>query len=117
MSKHRRRKTIARKPGAQAALRTTDLTAGSRPAGGASRGSAIATEMGSTKSPRTRAERRAAASRKRGPARTRSRRHGFDKALAQLAEAGMTRRGSGLKREIDLAETGDRRGRIVNTRR
>src|SRR5687767_4668978 len=93
-------RTIARWPGAQPGLRTTGLAAGSRAAGRATRGSAIATETGSTKAPLTRAERRAAASRKRGPSRTRSRRHGFDAPLAQLRDAGMTRRGAGLKREI-----------------
>jgi hypothetical protein len=112
-----RTKSVARRGGAQPALRTTGLAAGSRPAGRATRGSAIATETGSTKAPRTRAERRAAASRKRGPSRTRSRHHGFDAAVAQLDEAGITRRGAGLKREIDRAATGDNRGRTVNTRR
>lgn len=118
MSKTRGRlRTVARRrSGAQKGLRTTGLAAGSRPAGGATRGSAIATETGSTKAPRTRAERRAAASRKRGPSRTRSHRHGFDAAMAQLEQAAITRRGARLKREIDLAAVGDRRGRKVNTR-
>src|SRR5688572_31465448 len=97
-----RTRTTSRKPGAQRGLRTTDLTAGSRPAGRATRGSAIATEEGSTKSPRTRAERRAAASRKRGPSRTRARRHGLDAVMAQLDEVApdLRRRAAGLKREV-----------------
>jgi hypothetical protein len=98
-------------------LRTANLAAGSRPAGRATRGSAIAGETGSTKAPRTRAERRAAASRKRGPSRTRARRHGVDAAMAQLDQAGMTRRGARRKREIDRAATGDRTGRTVGQAR
>jgi hypothetical protein len=49
--------------------------------------------------------------------RIRSRRHGSDAAIVQLDGAGMTRRGAGLKREIDRDATGERRGRTVNTRR
>jgi hypothetical protein len=112
-----RTRTTARKPGAQRALRTTNLTAGSRPAGRATRGSAIATETGSTKSPRTRAERRAAATRKRGPSRTRARRHSRDAAMVQLEEAGMTQRAAGRKRDLEQETASDRRVRQVNIRR
>jgi hypothetical protein len=107
-----RTKTTARRPGAQRALRTTELAAGSRAAGRATRGSAIADEEGSTKAPRTRAERRAAATRKRGPSRTRARHHGADLAMVQLDDAGLIRRGAGHKRDVDNAETGSRRARI-----
>jgi hypothetical protein len=100
-----RTKTIARRPGAQRALRTTELAAGSRAAGRATRGSAIAGEVGSTKAPHTRAERRAAATRKRGPSRTRARHHGADAAMVQLDDAGIIRRGAGRKRAADNAES------------
>jgi hypothetical protein len=111
-----RTRTIARKPGARKALRTTDLTAGSRPAGRATRGSAIAGDTGGTKAPRTRAEGRAAATRKRGPSRTRARHTVGDAAIAQLAQAGMTRRGAGRKRELDEVALGGRTGSTPTTR-
>ncbi len=110
MSKSKgRTRTTARRAGARKGLRTTGLAAGSRPAGRATRGSAIAGDTGGTRSPRTRAEGRAAATRKRGPSRTRSRRHDTDAAMQALAAAGMTRRGSGRKR-VDLEDGGNRRG-------
>lgn len=90
-----------RRSGAKPGLRTTGLAAGSRPAGRATRGSAIATEAGSTKSPRTRAERRAAASRKRGPSRTPPKHHGRDAAMAELDAAGITARAAGEKAETE----------------
>jgi hypothetical protein len=107
-----RTRTTARKAGAKKALRTTNLTAGSRPAGRATRGSAIADDTGGTKSPRTRAEGRTAATRKRGPSRTRARRTAGDAAIAQLGQAGMTRRGAGRKREIDEVPLGGGTGAI-----
>jgi hypothetical protein len=113
-------RTTARKPGARKGLRTTNLTAGSRAAGRATRGSAIAGDTGGTKAPRTRAEGRTAATRKRGPSRTRARHTGVEDAMAQLNEAGVTRRAGGRKREIDdvplAGGRGSRRGTRGQTR-